>query len=218
MSNLLRTANKFLKLSGGDLLVKNNNEALKEISNMFKFDSRIELANENWDELGEGSSRIIFKMSDSLILKLAKNDAGIDQNKSEMSMRAPCLNNVLAGDLEGKWIISRFTETMSEDAFKDAVGISFKTFMAALYFHWNNEKHEGKPNDYDDIKEHPLFKCLSGLVDSKDLQIGDCSKTSSWGMLDGKPLLRDFGLTKDVFIDHYDDPENKTKTISISKT
>lgn len=207
MNPLLKAAKEFRRLAGTEIkVVENGNEILSELSAAKNFDDRVELAEEekDWKKLGEGSSRVIFQMSDSLIIKIAFNDAGLEQNKSEMSMRADCLNNVLVADTEGKWLVMRFTDSMTEDDFKNYTGFGFKTFMSGLFYQWNNEYHDGKPKEFGEIKEHPLFIELSKLVEKKGLQIGDISKTSSWGMLDGKPLLRDFGLTKDVFSEHYD--------------
>lgn len=215
MTNLLKTAEEFEALSQGKAkIVKNNDEILKEISSLKDFEDRVELADENFDKLGEGSSRTIFQISDSLVLKVAHNDKGLAQNEAEMSLKSPCINNVLVADTEAKWIIVRFTETMTEDDFKEATGISFKSFMKALYFKHNNEIHDGMPDDYEDICKHPFFKCISRTAIEHDLQIGDVAKASSWGLMDGKPLLRDFGLTKDVFIDYYEcDSDNETSTI-----
>jgi hypothetical protein len=215
MKNLLLTAEKFEKLTdSGGKIVKNNDEILKEISSLKDFDDRIELAEENFDKLGEGSSRTIFQISDSLVLKIAHNEKGLAQNEAEMGLKSPCINNVLVADTEAKWIIVRFTETMSEEDFKDTIGVPFKTFMKALYFKHNNEIHDDRPDDYDEIVQNPFFKCISKTALEHDLQIGDVAKTSSWGLLDGKPVLRDFGLTKDVFIDYYEcDSDNETSTI-----
>jgi hypothetical protein len=214
MNELIRKSIKFKKLSESKVsIIKNNDDILKEISDTKNFKKRVEIAEENFDKLGEGSSRTIFQISKSLVLKVGHSDAGIAQNKAEMSMQSPCLNNVLAADFDGKWIIVRFSDTMKEDDFKNITGITFKTFMAALYYFANNEIHEGKPDDYNDIIIHPLFKCLSKLVLSNHLQVGDIAKASSWGIIDGKPYLRDFGLTKDVFIDFYEGvSENETST------
>lgn len=216
MEHLFKLAEDFAELAGSKgRIVENNDEILKEISSLKDFDKRVELAEENFEKLGEGSSRTIFQISDSLVLKVAHKEAGIQQNSEEMRIKSPCLNNVLAADTEGKWIIVRWTENITEDDFEDVVGISFKTFGKALYYKMNNEVHDDKPKDYEEIIEHPLFKCLITAVVKYDLQTGDISKISSWGLLDGKVLLRDFGLTKEVFADYYEaDDDNTTSTIS----
>ncbi len=86
--------------------------------------------------------------------------------------------------------------------------------MKALYFKHNNEVHEGVPDDYEEIVKHPFFKCISKTALEHDLQIGDVAKASSWGLMDGKPVLRDFGLTKGVFMEYYEgDSDNETSTI-----
>ena len=213
MNNALsKIAEDFAELAEGGKIIRNNDEILKEISELKDYDDRVELAGKEFEELGVGSSRIIFKMSDSLVLKVAKNEKGIYQNASEMEIHSPCLNNVLAADTEGKWVIVRFTDSMSADEFEEAVGIPFKTFGSAIFYRANNEKHEDKPRDYDEIIEHPLFVCIFDLVMDYELQAGDVLKISSWGMLEGKPVLRDFGLTKDIYAEYYEDDSDNNKT------
>lgn len=205
ISDLIKTADDFEDLAKSkEVVIRNNDDILKEISSKKDFEDRVGLAEEHFDKLGEGSSRTIFQISDSLVLKVAHSGAGIAQNESEMSMRAPCLNNVLAADTDAKWIIVRFSDTMTEEDFDDAIGFGFKPFIKAISYSFNNEDRADKPKEMEEIKNTSLFKCLSKLVLDNQLQIGDIGKISSWGLIDGKPLLRDFGLTKEVYSDFYE--------------
>ena len=192
--------------------VRSNEEMLKEIFDLPNFEDRVEKASKNkdWKKLGEGSSRTIFQISDSLILKIAHNEAGIAQNEAEMAMHSPCLNNILAADSDARWVITRFSETMEKKDFEEYTGFPMDTFMRSLLDTFNNEHHEPLPKEHEEIKQLPLFRELVKLVLKHQLQLGDCRKTSSWGMLDGRPVLRDFGLTKEVYKDHYKSDSSTT--------
>lgn len=217
MKNLSKIVEKFFNLCNedGD---KNNDQLINELTNLKSFENRIEFAEKHYEKLGEGSSRTIFRLSDSLVLKVAYNDKGIAQNKAEIAIHSPCLNNVLAADTDGKWIIVRFTETLTEKDFKNIIGVGFEIFGNALHYKTNNEQHEGKPHDYDDIVKLPLFKCIINAIVKFDLQAGDVAKISSWGKLENRPVLRDFGLTKDIFIKHYKDKDSSSGTKSTEKS
>jgi hypothetical protein len=216
MHALLEKANKFAKFADTTFtVVKNSDELLKELSEIEDFKDRVKFAREHWEELGEGSSRTIFRLSESLVLKCAHNKAGIAQCQSEMlpSMQCWCVNRVLVADPTGKWIIVRWTESINEERFEELVGIDFQQFGKAIFYSGNNERHDNIPRNYATIIDHPFYKCLMKLVMNNQLQIGDICKASSFGELDGKVVLRDYGLTKQVFERYYDSDENSTATI-----
>jgi len=182
-------------------LVENSDPILKQLSELKDFDDRVELAEKHWEKLGEGSSRTVFKISDDLIIKIAHNEKGLAQCKveAEFDLQKPCVANVVVADPEGKWLIMKFTETMTKQDFKKIVGFGFETFMNALFYAYNNESDDwAEPKEYDKIKEHPLFKCLGEMVVDGSCLLGDFDKTSSFGIRDGKVYLRDWGFNKEV--------------------
>lgn len=218
MVSLLDKCNDFAKLAAVSIkTVNTNDERLRELSDIKDFDDRVEFAKEqkDWELLGEGSSRVIFQISKSMVLKLAYNSAGLAQNENEMDSRfiSPCTNPTLIADPEAKWIIVRKNNSITEAEFEEMVGYNFKQFAKSLFYKNNNEIHDGKPRLYNEIVQHPLFKCIAKLVLETDLQVGDISKISSWCELDGKVLLRDFGLSKDIWKKYYNSEGNATSTI-----
>lgn len=222
MTSLYHKCAEFHKLSEGlNISVKpNTNPILKELSDIKSFDDRIEFAKKHWEWLGEGSSRTAFQMNDDLIIKIAHNEKGIYQDKTEMDPKAQCIcvNPVLLADAAGKWIIMRNTEKLSEKKFKELIGFGFDTFMNALFYKFNNESDKwSKPRDYEDIEKNALFNCLADLIFKTDQQIGDLDKISSWRELDGRPVLVDYGLSKDVYKKFYDDDDSTTSN-STTKT
>lgn len=220
---LYKLCNEFNKLAelSGVSVAKNADPLLKKISELSSFDDRVALAEKYFDKLGVGSSRTIFKIPSDLVLKVAHNDKGLVQNFAEMKpeMQKPCTNPVLAADVKGKWIIVKFTEDVTKEKFKKFVGFTFDSFMEALFYKFNNESDKWtQPSNYDEILESGLFKCMVKLVVDCDLQIGDIDKPSSWGILNGKVVLRDYGLTREVFQEYYADSDSSSSSSSTTKT
>jgi hypothetical protein len=196
-------------------VVENKYPVLHEISSAKSFDDRVAIGEKHFEKLGEGSSRTIFRMNEKLVLKIAHNDRGIVQNEAEMkpAMQRPCTNHVLAADSQGKWVIVRFTENITKEQFKKLVGVSFDSFMNGLFYVFNNESRDfNEPKNYEEIKKNGLFVAIRELIAECDLQIGDIDKADSWGELDGRVVLRDFGLTREVYDEYYDEDESGSST------
>lgn len=189
-------------------IVENKYPILHEISAAKSFDDRVALGEKHFEELGVGSSRTIFRMNKKLVLKIAHNDRGIVQNQAEMKpeMQRACTNHTLAADAKGKWIIVRFTKNITKERFKELVGIAFDSFMGGLFYKFNNESRDfSEPKKYEEVERSELFQCIATLVMECDLQIGDIDKPDSWGEFDDRVVLRDFGLTREVYDEYYDE-------------
>jgi hypothetical protein len=186
-------------------LKQNTNPILEEISAAKDYDERVKIAKKHWKKLGEGSARAVFQINGKLIIKVAINDKGIAQNLSEMrpENRGECVNPVIMGDAKGKWLIARWSKTITKAEFKEHVGFGFDNFVNCLSYALNNESDKKKPKDYDEIKHTKLFSCLVRLTIDNDLLVGDEKKISSFGLLDGKIVIRDTGFSRAVWKKEY---------------
>jgi hypothetical protein len=194
-------------------LIENRDPFLKRLSDLKSFDDRVEFAGEKFEKLGEGSARAVFKISDELILKVALNPKGLaqNQNESKWNLQKSCAISIIAHDPDGKWLIGDFTNDMSKDDFKHIIGYGFNEFINSLFYTFNNESDAfKKPQKYEDIKKHSLFKCLSEMIVDGSLLIGDLDKVSSFGIKDGKILLRDAGLSKSIYQKFYSDKSSSS--------
>src|SRR6185436_3428910 len=79
---------------------------LKNIENLDTYLARKKYAEKNLKHLSSGSSRIVYKTDDNTIIKMAKNDKGIAQNKVEANpkMKSKFLNNILGHAQNYSWI------------------------------------------------------------------------------------------------------------------
>jgi hypothetical protein len=223
VSSLYVKCSEFQKLAE-DVKVsveKNSDPTLQELSKIKSIDDRIEFAKKHWKFLGEGSSRTAFEINDKLVIKVAHNDKGIAQNKVEMDPKAQrsCTNPIIVADAEGKWIVIRNTEPLTEKEFKKMVGFGFESFMNALFYKFNNESNKwNPPHHYEEIEKNDLFNCIAELIFKTDQQCGDIDKISSWRKYDDQPILADYGLSRDVYRSYYRDSDSSSSSSSTTKT
>ena len=205
LSRLLKKIHKFNGLASFAKKDLNFEEIILEISKEKSLNKKIKIAKENFQELGEGSARFVFKIDDKFIIKLAKDEKGIAQNKFESSIKSPITAKIFYKDPEDSWIICQFAEKLSEKEFKEFTKFSLKDFYSALSYKMNMDSYSvEKPENYDILNENEFFNEVLALVLNNDLQIGDLQYIDSWGKIDNKPKLIDFGLSRDIFEEYYE--------------
>ena len=59
---------------------------MERFKSLTSFNARIKYCEEHLQRLGSGSSRIVYKIDDKKVLKLAKNKKGISQNGTEIGL------------------------------------------------------------------------------------------------------------------------------------
>ena len=225
---LLNLTNLFHKLatSGPKIsVIENTDPVLKELSRIKDFDERVEFAKEQkgWKLLGTGSARAAFSVNQKLVLKVAINEKGISQNQIEMDpdMQTPCTAKIYAADGGGRWILFQATKTITEKRFKELTGMGFGSYCKALWVKFDNNSDPHPPNDFEEIENNPFFKCVCELVLKNNLLLGDLteSKISSYGEVDGKVKVRDFGM--DIFLyqsSYADKSDNSSSSSSSAKS
>lgn len=200
--------------------LKIHDKVLSKLTSLKSFDERNDVANEHWEKLGEGSARAVYRISKDLIIKIAINDKGLLQNKVEMKvdLQVSCAIPVIVADPNGKWLITYFSEDLTKEKFKDITGFGFDMFMNSLFYAYNNESDNKKPKEYDQIKNHLLFKCLGKMIIDANLLIGDLQKPSTFGIRNNKVYIRDYGFNKDVYEKEYNSGSNSSSSSSTTKT
>ncbi len=183
---------------------------LKELSALETYKERVAFAEKHFEHLSSGSSRIIYLTDDKQVLKVAKNDRGIAQNKVEVKVHSPNVNKTTKSDKDGIWKLSPYCDKITEKEFEKLTGVAFKDFGEAVGHGINDDK---KPKNFDKIAKSAIYKEVIRLNKEYKLLPGDMVRISSWGECDGKPVLLDAGLTRDVY-DRYYTTKEKTKNKS----
>jgi len=169
--------------------------------------------------LGQGSSRIVYKVDDTKVLKLARNKKGLAQNSAETDwhqFNIPILAKIFDFDDNDLWVEMELARKAKLSDFKKILNVNFKLLMSYLTYKENLIKRGKKlaelysyiPQeqiDYlDEIEE--ISDLVEFMVDSNS-PVGDLSKLNSWGVVkrDGqeKLVLVDYGLTEETYKCYY---------------
>ena len=185
---------------------------LSQLSKLEHFKDRIEYAEKHIEHLSSGSARIIYKLPNGQVLKLAKNKKGLAQNKveSDPDMKSKYVNSTISADRRGYWRVAPFLEKITEKDFEQMTGIDFKQFGDALRYglrDLSNGEHE-KPVNFEQIVKTELFQDLVRLSKKFRVLPGDLARISSWAKKDGHPMVLDMGLTREIYDTYYDDSDS----------
>jgi len=132
----------------------------------------------HYRHIGSGSSRDVFDLDNGYVIKVAKSRAGIAQNESEYNI-----------------------------SYHDNSGLFAKVIEVSNNFKFLIMEKAGKVYYISDVLEYFKVRSKSQLLNLKKLQgikrnynllLGDLKKKSSWGMINGKPVIIDYGFTRGV--------------------
>lgn len=176
-----------------------------------------------------GSSRIVFELDDKRVIKIAKNENGLEQNYTESSIyNDKIVDDILCPVLEEddneqpKWIIVRKATKCKVSDFKKYFNLTYQEFVVAVDYlcyitgqersGWDLE--EGKAimerEEVQDDEYHVLHR-IHDLLGSYDMAGGDLKKRSSWGIVDNELVLIDYGYTMDMAKRDYKKRQAKRK-------
>jgi uncharacterized protein YpmB len=212
-NKLLRFANIFYSLASGEEIPAKSNDLKTILGNIEKLETyaaRKKYAEENLEHLSSGSSRIVYLTRGKTIIKLAKNDKGIAQNKAEANpqMKSKYLNKIHGYAKNHSWMEVDYLDKIGEKEFEKMTGLKFEEFGNAIRFGLKDvsgNSDKGKPANFEEVSKSDIYKELRDVGEKFKLMPGDLARISSWGTKEGRPILIDAGLTKDVFADFYED-------------
>ena len=213
INNLIQKVNQFYKLATSEKLPDNSKDLktiLKNLDELETYQARKKYAEKNLKHLSSGSSRIVYLSNDKTIIKLAKNDKGIAQNKAESNpkMKSKFVNKIISKSKNNIWLETHYLDKITEKQFKKMTDIDFEDFGKVMRYalkNITNNSDKKKPAKFDEISKSEIYKELKRLGTQFKLMPGDLAKISSFGAKDGHPILIDAGLTKDIFEEFYDE-------------
>jgi len=208
---LLKKAHYFYSLAKGEDLPANSDNLktiIKNIEELDTYTARKEYAEKNLTHLSSGSSRIVYLVDDDIVIKLAKNDKGIAQNKAECNpkMKSKFLNEAIDHAKDYSWMQTHKLKKITAKEFREMTDIDFDDFGEAIRYglkkvSGNTEKD--KPKNFDKVSKSEIYKEMVRIGKQFKLMPGDLARISSWGTRNGNPVLIDAGLTQDVFEKYY---------------
>lgn len=212
-NKLLRFATMFYSLAAGEELPadsKDLRQVLRNVEELETYNARKKYAERNLKHLSSGSSRIVYLTPSKTIIKLAKNDKGIAQNKAESNpqMKSKYLNEIISCAKNFSWCETHYLDKITEKEFEEMTGLKFEDFGDSIRFGLKDVSGNSdaeKPENFEKVAKSDIYKEIKDIGEKFKLLPGDMARISSWGTKDGRPVLIDAGLTRDIFDEYYED-------------
>lgn len=185
------------------------------------FAERVRYCEARLQRISSGSSRIVYRVDDDKVLKLAKNQKGIAQNKVEQRLGTEpyytCFADVYEYDEDGLWVEMEICQKAKKSDFKKIYGVPFEV-LCCMMTDFANSQSRSSVNFYSDYRNavqeiwdgedspiQDLFMSLQEYIGGEMLTgVGDLCRISSWGInSDGYFILIDYGLDDDVWEQYY---------------
>lgn len=190
-----------------------------EFRGLKTFAERIRYCEARLKRLSSGSSRIVYMVDNDKVLKLAKNNKGLAQNKVEIRLGTEpyytCFASVYEYDESGLWVEMAYCQKAKKSDFKAIYGVPFECLCCMIMqMSSNNRRRTFEYNPYskyedmvqeiwdgDETDLQMLFMSVQEYIGGEMLEgVGDLCRISSWGIdSEGYFILIDYGLTDDVY-------------------
>lgn len=211
LDKIIRLSNLYYVLAGAEELPDNSDDLsaiLKNIEDLETYNARKKYAEKNLEHLSSGSSRITYLTPEKTVVKMASNDKGIAQNKVEANpkMTSKYLNEILRHAKNYAWIETYFLDKITEKEFEKMTDTNFRDFGDAISYGLKkiSDSSAEKPDNFDKISKSDIYKEIEEIGKKFHLLPGDLSRISSWGCKDGRPVLIDAGLSREVYEEYYE--------------
>lgn len=200
-----------------------SNFNMEEFKLLTSFAARVRYCAERLPRLGSGSARIVYKIDEGTVLKLAKNGKGIAQNEIEGGdyylRNMDLFPEVYDCDDNYLWIEMQMARRAKPSDFPRLCGYNFKTVCE--WVRRCSYRARGERNGYHQIFDEDdflsklrngdleLFSQLEDYIGSylDGRATGDLQRLSSWGVIrdeHGERLVViDYGFNEEVFNDYY---------------
>jgi mRNA-degrading endonuclease RelE of RelBE toxin-antitoxin system len=190
---------------------------IEDFKKIKSFAGRVKYCEEKLQRISSGSSRIVYKIDDEKVLKLAKNQKGIAQNETEIGFSNDYMWDGLIAEIfeyeeNGLWVEMELARKLSPKQFQSIVGISFDDYCSGLRYYEHTLKpskyfSRSKPEKYDEMWENEFTNEILQLIGTYDLPVGDMCRTNTYGIVkrDGGDTIVfiDYGLTNEVYDSYY---------------
>ena len=197
---------------------------LQEFSKLPTFKARKQYCDERLPKLGQGSSRIAYKVDNEKALKIAFNKKGIAQNEHEADWGKnlyKIFGEIYEADTDNyTWIEMELARTSKKQDFKRILGVTFEETCDLIKYCFEQYDHNSRYKLYYSTMVEELYERLVEqeeseffcnmqrfIYDYQPFTIMDWLKTSSWGVVqrNGKEelVIIDDGMDEDVLMKHY---------------
>jgi hypothetical protein len=185
--------------------------------NLKSFIERVKYCDKHLKKISSGSSRIVYIIDDTKVLKLAKNTKGIAQCETEINWGqdgyyGTILARTIDNHPDGLWVEMELARKIKIGDFKRIEGVDFNKLGAYLRI-FNDENNGKRPytflnkEDREILENNEFVSLISSFMLDSDSPAGDLARLNSYGLVerDGQEqiVIIDFGLTGDIYDTYY---------------
>lgn len=190
---------------------------IEEFKKLNSFAKRIDYCNRNLQRISSGSSRVVYKIDDTKVLKLAKNRKGLAQNEIEIEYGGyydiqDIVAHVFESDDNNLWVEMELARKVTPKSFMEIVNVDFEEYCRVLRYHHSEVSGRSsyrisKPDNMDQMWENEFVYEMLNFLGNYEPPVGDLCKLSTYGIVNrnGKNMIVmiDYGLTNDVYDSYY---------------
>lgn len=189
---------------------------METFKSLNSFQQRIKYCEQHLQRMASGSARIVFKIDEDKVLKLAKNRKGIAQNEVKINMSndyyiADILADVYDSDEDNYfWLEMEFCKKLSKGKFKQITGLDFEIYKQILDYVFYNEINPRLGIEIKDpgvqhyVDTNEFAETMVDYLRNYNPPHGDLKRISSYGEnKDGDVVIIDYGLNDHVSKTYY---------------
>lgn len=205
--SIIDQRNKIKKITESEINYETEIFDKHKLDQIPSFSKRLEYCSKFLEKIGSGS-RIVFILSDKSVLKLAKNQKGLEQNNFEIDVESDITTKIFDHDNLGTWIESEMASKISPQRFKQLTGFDIKTVGEFLINDYSLGKGKNTPFNLpnelvDELYDNDIISSLVFLMQNYDLDAGDFGKITSYGEVNGKLVVVDYGGSNEIISSYY---------------
>tara|TARA_R110000868_G_scaffold176916_5_gene415013 strand:+ start:19103 stop:19774 length:672 start_codon:yes stop_codon:yes gene_type:complete len=189
---------------------------MDEFKKLSSFAARIRYCEEHLQRISSGSSRIVYKIDNDKVLKLAKNQKGLAQNEIEVGYsKEYMLDGVVAKIFDyhprDLWVEMQLATKLTKPTFQSVTGLNWESFAKVIenygITHNSNKKaiHNVTDEEEQAVWENEFSYEILQFIGGYDVPAGDLARLNSYGLVDGgkSVVIIDYGLTHEVYDSYY---------------
>lgn len=195
-----------------------------EFNNIKSYNGKLKYANERLQKISSGSARVVYKVDEEKVLKIAKNKKGIGQNSIESDWGLQRMSDIVAKIFNTNddhfWVEMELAKKLTPNRFKQLTGMSLNEVqdMLRVMETLNNSSRRNylKPEQLKELQDefsqkvndNEFLNSLTDMIMNFGMKYpGDFGRVNSYGevLREGVPtvVLVDFGLSESVWEDFY---------------
>lgn len=183
-----------------------------ELSSLPSFNAKVNYCRGHLGKpIGNGSSRMVFQISDQHCLKLAKNEKGIAQNVAELDwlkQELECFPKIFEYDNNNQWIVCEYVIPAKVKDFVHCFNMTWDDFC--IFIRMCENEYKGRRNTqkfYDMIEGNDLLYDIYRYITDYQAPVGNLMRLANYGMVRryNKDIIviLDHGLTYDIWNKYY---------------